>query len=182
MTTPAQHDRDQAEARVGRLKQDLRAGLATPPADVEAMDELVATAHRLLDAEVAFDEAKHRLANAELESRHAATQRAVVYYAAAPVLVPLVAAALVLFDVLSPGWLFALVPLFAAGLWIGFGPVRRVGDVIRERTRAAWAGSATAGLLVLALVPWSGAVVCTVLTALGVAATCGLLWRESRIP
>ncbi|MEV6621449.1 hypothetical protein AB0M83_20030 [Amycolatopsis sp. NPDC051106] len=182
MTTPAQHDRDQAEARVGRLKQDLRDGLATPPADVDAMDELVATAHRLLDSEVAFDEAKHRLANAELESRHAATQRAVVYFAAAPVLVPLGAAALVLFDVLSPVWLLALVPLFAAGAWIGFGPVRRVGDVIRERTRAAWAGSGTAGVLVLALVPWSGAVVCTILMALGVAVTCGLLWRESRIP
>jgi hypothetical protein len=182
VTTPAQHDRDQAEARVGRLKQDLRDGLATPPADVDAMDELVATAHRLLDSEVAFDEAKHRLANAELESRHAATQRAVVYFAAAPVLVPLAAAALVLFDVLSPVWLLALVPLFAAGAWIGFGPVRRVGDVIRERTRAAWAGSGTAGVLVLALVPWSGAVVCTILVALGVAVTCGLLWRESRIP
>jgi len=167
---------------VGRLKQDLRDGLATPPADVDAMDELVATAPRLLDSEVAFDEAKHRLANAELESRHAATQRAVVYFAAAPVLVPLAAAALVLFDVLSPVWLLALVPLFAAGAWIGFGPVRRVGDVIRERTRAAWAGSGTAGVLVLALVPWSGAVVCTILMALGVAVTCGLLWRESRIP
>lgn len=167
---------------MGRLKQDLRDGLANPPSDVEVMDELVATAHRLLDAEVAFDEARHRLANAELESRHAATQRAVVYFAAPPVLVPLVAAALVLFDVLPPVWLLALVPLFAAGLWIGFGPVRRVADVIRERTRAAWAGSVTAGLLVGALVPWSGAVVCTILTALGVAATAGLLWRESRIP
>jgi len=167
---------------VGRLKQDLRDGLVTPPGDVEVMDELVATAHRLLDAELAYDEAKHRLANAELESRHAATQRAVVYFAAAPVLVPLVAAALVLFEVLSPLWLFALVPLFAAGLWIGFGPVRRVGDVIRERTRAAWAGSVTAVLLVMALVPWAGSVVCTILTALGVAATGAVLWRESRIP
>jgi hypothetical protein len=182
VTTPAQHDRDQAEARVGRLKQDLRDGLVTPPGDVEVMDELVATAHRLLDAELAYDEAKHRLANAELESRHAATQRAVVYFAAAPVLVPLVAAALVLFDVLAPVWLLALVPLFAAGLWIGFGPVRRVGDVIRERTRAAWAGSITAALLVGALVPWAGSVVCTILTALGVATTGALLWRESRIP
>jgi hypothetical protein len=182
VTTPAQHDRDQAEARVGRLKQDLRDGLATPPGDVESMDGLVAAAHRLLDAELAFEEARHRLANAELESRHAATQRAVVYFAAAPVLVPLAAGALVLFEVLSPVWLFAIVPLFAAGLWIGFGPVRRVGDVIRERTRAAWAGSVTAGLLVCALIPWSAAVVCTILTALGVAATCGLLWRESRIP
>ncbi|VVJ16090.1 Uncharacterised protein [Amycolatopsis camponoti] len=167
---------------MGRLKQDLRGGLATPPADVEAMDELVATAHRLLDSELAFEEARHRLANAELESRHAATQRAVVYFAAAPVLVPLAAAALVLFDVLSPVWLLALVPLFAAGLWIGFGPVRRVGDVIRERTRAAWAGSGTAGVLVGALIPWPGTVVCTILVALGVAGTCGLLWRESRIP
>ena len=167
---------------MGRLKQDLRDGLVTPPGDVEVMDELVATAHRLLDAELAYDEAKHRLANAELESRHAATQRAVVYFAAAPVLVPLVAAALVLFEVLSPLWLFALVPLFAAGLWIGFGPVRRVGDVIRERTRAAWAGSVTAVLLVMALVPWAGSVVCTILTALGVAATGAVLWRESRIP
>lgn len=167
---------------MGRLKQDLRGGLATPPADVEAMDELVATAHRLLDSELAFEEARHRLANAELESRHAATQRAVVYFAAAPVLVPLAAAALVLFDVLSPVWLLALVPLFAAGLWIGFGPVRRVGDVIRERTRAAWAGSVTTGVLVGALIPWPGTVVCTILVALGVAGTCGLLWRESRIP
>jgi hypothetical protein len=182
VTTPAQHDRDLAEERVARLKQDLRDGLATPPGDVGTMDELVATAHRLLDAELAFDEAKHRLANAELESRHAAAQRAVVWFAAAPVLVPLVAGALVLFEVLSPGWLPALVPLFAAGLWIGFGPVRRVGEVIRERTRAAWAGGVTAGLLVAALVPWPGAVVCTILTALGVAATAGLLWRESRIP
>jgi signal transduction histidine kinase len=53
---------------VGRLKQDLRDGLATPPGDVESMDGLVATAHRLLDAELAFEEARHRLANAELES------------------------------------------------------------------------------------------------------------------
>ncbi|MEQ0562053.1 hypothetical protein ABJI51_23460 [Amycolatopsis sp. NEAU-NG30] len=182
MTTPAQHDRDQAKARVTRLKQDLRDGLAHPPGDVGTMDRLVATAHRLLDAEQAFDEAKHRLANAELEARHAATQRAVVWFAAAPALVPLVAGALVLFDVLSPMWLFALVPLFAAGLWIGFAPVRRVAEVIRERTWAAWAGSATAVLLVLALLPWPAAVVCTILTALGVAGTIALLWRESRIP
>jgi len=182
VTTPAQHDRDLAEGRVARLKQDLRDGLATPPGDVEAMDGLVANAHRLLDAELAFDQAKHRLANAQLEARHAATQRAVVWFAAAPVLVPLAAGALVLFEVLSPVWLLALVPLFAAGLWIGFAPVRRVGDVIRERTRAAWAGSVTAGLLVAALIPWPPAVVCTILTALGVAATAGLLWRESRIP
>jgi hypothetical protein len=182
VTTPAQHDRDLAEGRVARLKQDLRDGLATPPEDVEAMDELVATAHRLLDAELAFDEARRRLADAELESRHAATQRAVVWFAAAPVLGSLVAAALVLFEVLSPVWLLVLVPLFGAGLWIGFAPVRRAGAVIRERTRAAWAGSVTAGLLVGALVPWSGSVVCTILLALGVAVTCGLLWRESRIP
>jgi hypothetical protein len=182
VTTPAQHDRDLAEGRVARLKQDLRDGLATPPEDVATMDELVATAHRLLAAELAFDEAKHRLANAELESRHAATQRAVVYFAAAPVLVPLAAGALVLFEVLSPLWLFALVPLFAAGLWIGFGPVRRVADVIRERRRGAWAGSVTAAALVLALVPWSAAAVFTSLTAVGVAGTCALLWRESRIP
>jgi hypothetical protein len=182
VTTPAQHDRDLAEGRVARLKQDLRDGLAPPPGDVEAMDGLVATAHRLLDAELAFDEAKRRLAAAELESRHAATQRAVVWFAAAPVLVPLVAAALVLFEVLSPVWLLVLVPLFGAGLWVGFAPVRRAGAVIRERTRAAWAGSAAAVVLVLALVPWSGAVVCTILTALGVAGTAALLWRESRIP
>ncbi|WP_410568206.1 hypothetical protein [Amycolatopsis sp. cmx-4-61] len=182
MTTPAQHDRDLAEGRVARLKQDLRDGLVTPPVDVEAMDELVAAAHRLLDAELAFDEAKRRLADAELESRHAATQRAVVWFAAAPLLVPLVAGALVLFEVLSPVWLPALVPLFGAGLWIGFAPVRRSGAVLRERTRTAWAGSATAVVLALALIPWSGAVVCTILTALGVAGTLALLWRESRIP
>ncbi|MEV4054997.1 hypothetical protein AB0J55_27675 [Amycolatopsis sp. NPDC049688] len=182
MTTPAQHDRDLAEGRVARLKQDLRDGLATPPGDVEAMDDLVATAHRLLDAEQAFDEAKRRLADAELESRHAAAQRAVVWFAAAPVLVPLVAGALVLFEVLSPVWLPALVPLFGAGSWIGFGPVRRSGAVIRERTRAAWTGSVTALVLVLALIPWSGTVVCTILTALGIAGTIALLWRESRIP
>jgi hypothetical protein len=114
VTTPAQHDRDLAEGRVARLKQDLRDGLATPPADVEEMDGLVATAHRLLDAELAFDEARRRLADAELESRHAATQRAVVWFAAAPVLVPLAAAALVLFEVLSPVWLLVLVPLGGA--------------------------------------------------------------------
>ena len=111
-----------------------------------------------------------------------ATQRAVVWFAAAPTLVPLVAAALVLFEVLSPVWLPALVPLFGAGLWVGFAPVRRAAAVIRERTRAAWAGSVTALVLVLALFPWSGTVVCTVLTALGVAGTIALLWRESRIP
>ncbi|WP_410640451.1 hypothetical protein [Amycolatopsis sp. lyj-346] len=182
MTTPAQHDRDLAEGRVARLKQDLRDGLATPPEGVEAMDELVAAAHRLLDAELAFDEAKRRLADAELESRHAATQRAVVWFAAAPVLVPLAAAALVLFEVLSPGWLALLVPLFGAGLWIGFAPVRRAGAVIRERTRAAWAGSATAFLLAGALLPWPAAVVLTILAVLGVAGTVALLWRESRIP
>ncbi|MDQ7803745.1 hypothetical protein Q5425_08375 [Amycolatopsis sp. A133] len=182
MTTPAQHDRDRAEGRVARLKQDLRDGLATPPGDVGVMDELVATAHRLLDAEVAFDEAKHRLADAELESRHAATQRAVVWFAAAPVLVPLVAGALVLFEVLSPLWLPVLVPLFGAGLWIGFGPVRRAGAVIRERTRAAWAGGVTALLLAGALLPWPAAVVLTILTALGAASTIVLLWRESRLP
>ncbi|SFW69505.1 hypothetical protein [Amycolatopsis australiensis] len=182
MTTPAQHDRDLAEGRVARLKQDLRDGLATPPADAGEMDRLVAAAHRLLDAELAFDEAKRRLADAELEARHAATQRAVVYFAAAPVLVPLVAGALVLFEVLSPVWLLALVPLFAAGLWLGFGPVRRAGAVIRERTRAAWAGSGTAGCLALALFPWPGSVVGTILTAAGIAGTGALLWRESRIP
>jgi hypothetical protein len=182
VTTPAQHDHDLAEGRVARLKQDLRDGLATPPDGVEAMDELVATAHRLLDAEQAFDEARRRLADAELESRHAATQRAVVWFAAAPVLVPLATAALVLFEVLSPGWLLVLVPLFGAGLWIGFAPVRRSGAVIRERTRAAWMGSVTALVLVLALVPWSGTVACTILAALGVAGTIALLWRESRTP
>ncbi|MEV5716186.1 hypothetical protein AB0L41_20000 [Amycolatopsis mediterranei] len=182
MTTPAQHDRDLAEERVARLKQDLRDGLATPPADVEEMDGLVATAHRLLDAELVFDEAKRRLADAELESRHAATQRAVVWFAAPPVLVSLAAAALVLFEVLSPVWLLVLVPLFGAGLWIGFAPVRRAGAVIRERTRAAWAGGVTAVALAGALLPWAAGVVFTILTAVGAAGTVALLWRESRIP
>jgi hypothetical protein len=182
VTTPAQHDRDLAEGRVARLKQDLRAGLTTPPADVEEMDGLVATAHRLLDAELAFDEARRRLADAELESRHAATQRAVVWFAAAPVLVPLAAAALVLFEVLTPVWLLVLVPLFGAGLWIGFAPVRRAGAVIRERTRAAWAGTVTALALGGALLPWTAAAVLTILAALGAAGTIALLWRESRLP
>jgi hypothetical protein len=187
VTTPAQHDRDRAEARADRLRQDLRDRLAAAPEPGAAeatgtMDQLVATAHQLVAAEVAVDEARRRLADAELESRHAATQRAVVYLAAAPVLVTLVAGALVLFEVLSAFWLVAAVPLFAAGSWIGFGPVRRTADVIRVRTRAAWAGSVTAGLLVLALVPWPGAVSCTVLVALGVAGTIALLWWESRLP
>jgi hypothetical protein len=182
VTTPAQHDRDLAEERVARLKQDLRAGLATPPGDVETMDELVAAAHRLLDAELAYDEAAHRLAGAELEARHAATQRAVVWFAAAPVLVSLASGALVLFDVLSPVWLALLVPLFGAGLWIGFGPVRRAGDVIRVRTRAAWTGAGTAAVLAGALVTWSGAVVCAIVAALGIVGTVALLWRESRLP
>jgi hypothetical protein len=170
---------------VGRLKQDLRERVAGPGGDVEAMDQLVETAHQLLDAEVAFEDAQHRLANAELESRHAATQRAVVYFAAAPVLVPLVAGALVLFEVLSAVWLLAVIPLFVAGLWIGFAPVRRVGDVIRERTRAAWTGAAAGVLLVLALVPWpsgTASVVLTIAMALAVAGTIALLARESRIP
>jgi hypothetical protein len=172
---------------VGLLRQDLRDGLAAAPEPGAAeaagpMDRLVATAHQLLEAESAFDDARRRLADAELEVRHAATQRAVVYFAAAPVLVPLTAGALVLFRMFSAWWLPAVVPLFAAGLWIAFAPVRRVDGVVRERTRAAWAGSVAGALLVPALVPWSGATACTILLALGVAVTLALLWRESRIP
>ena len=88
----------------------------------------------------------------------------------------------VIYMLLSPMWLLLLVPLFGAGLRVGFGPVRRAADVIRERTRAAWAGSVTALALALALVPWSAAVACTIVTALGTAGTIALLWRESRIP
>jgi hypothetical protein len=189
VTTPAQHDRDQAAARVDRLKQDLAGRLETAPEpgdeDAEPMDKLVAAAGRLLDAETDLDEAVHRLASAELGARHAATQRAVVFFAAGPVLAGLVSGALVLFEVLSPGWLPLLLPLFAAGLWTGFAPVRRVPAVLRERTRAAWAGTLAAVFLVLALLPWpstTATVVCTVLAVLGTAGAIAGLVREGRIP
>ncbi|WP_326958489.1 hypothetical protein [Amycolatopsis sp. NBC_01286] len=189
MTTPAQHDRDQAAARVGRLKQDLAGRLDTAPEpgaeDAEPMDRLVAAAVRLLDAEADHDEAVHRLVAAELGARHAATQRAVVFFAAGPVLAGLVSAALVLFGVLSPGWLPLLVPLFAAGMWVGFAPVRKVPAVLRERTRAAWAGTLAAVFLVVALLPWPSStanVVSTILAALGTAGAIAGLVRESRIP
>ncbi|WP_326943961.1 hypothetical protein OG439_28970 [Amycolatopsis sp. NBC_01307] len=189
MTTPAQHDRDQSAARVGRLKQDLAGRLDTAPEpgaeDAEPMDRLVAAAVRLLDAEADHDEAVHRLVAAELGARHAATQRAVVFFAAGPVLAGLVSAALVLFGVLSPGWLPLLVPLFAAGMWVGFAPVREVPAVLRERTRAARAGTLAAVFLVVALLPWPSStanVVSTILAVLGTAGAIAGLVRESRIP
>ncbi|MDT7800604.1 MAG: hypothetical protein QOI78_4037 [Actinomycetota bacterium] len=172
-----------------RLKQDLAGRLGTAPEpgaeDAEPMDRLVAAATRLLDAEADLDEAVHRLVSAELGARHAATQRAVVFFAAGPVLAGLVSGALVLFGVLSPGWLPLLVPMFAAGMWVGFAPVRKVPAVLRERTLAAWAGTLAAVFLVAALLPWPSAtatVVCTVLAVLGTAAAIAWLVRESRIP
>jgi hypothetical protein len=189
VTTPAQHDRDQAAARVDRLKQDLAGRLGTAPEpgaeDAEPMDRLVAAACRLLDAETDHEEAVHRLVAAELGARHAATQRAVVFFAAPPVLAGLVSGALVLFGVLSPGWLPLLIPLFAAGMWVGFAPVRKVPAVLRERTRAAWAGTLAAVFLVVALLPWPSATVTVVATVLAVLGTVGAiagLVRESRIP
>lgn len=149
------------------------------------MDWLVAAAVRLLDAEADHDEAGHRLVAAELGARHAATQRAVVFFAAGPVLAGLVSAALVLFGVLSPGWLPLLVPLFAAGMWVGFAPVRKVPAVLRERTRAAWAGTLAAVFLVVALLPWPSStanVAGTIVAALGTAGALAGLVRESRIP
>jgi hypothetical protein len=187
VTTPAQHDRDQAAARVSKLKHDLRGQLsvAADLEEVEAMDRLIATAEQLLRTELAFEEAVHRLAAAELEAKHASAQRTVVYYAAAPVLVAMVAGALVLFEAIGAVWLLPAIPLFAAGLRIAFGPIRLAADVVRERMRAARAGAVAAALMVLALLPWpsvAATAVFTVLAVVAVAATAGLVVKESRLP
>lgn len=190
MTTSAQHERDQATAKVSRLQKELLAQLNanTVLAEVErveAMDKLIGMAEEMLSTEVVAEQAERRLVRERLEARHAAVQRTAVQFAAAPVLVAMVAGALVLFEAIGPLWLVPAIPLFGAGLRIAFGQVRCTSDAIRARKRASTAGVGAAALTALALVPWPSApasVVLIVLAVLAVIGTVALLVSENRVP
>jgi hypothetical protein len=190
VSTSAQHERDQAIAKVSRLQKELLAELTanTVLAEVErveAMDKLIGAAEELLSTEVVAEQAERRLVRERLEARHAAVQRSAVQFAAAPVLVAMVAGALVLFEAIAPLWLVPAIPLFAAGLRIAFGQVRCTEDAIRARKRATAAGVGAAALTALALIPWPSApasVVLVVLAVLAVTGTVALLVSENRVP
>ncbi len=190
MTTAAQHERDQAIAKVSRLQKELLAQLTANNALAEvervaAMDKLIGTAEELVSTEVVAEQAERRLVRAQLEARHAAVQRSAVQFAAAPVLVAMIAGALVLFEAVGPAWLAPAIPLFGAGLRVAFGPVRFTDDAIRARKRAAAAGVGAAALTGMALIPWPSqpaSIVLIVLAVLAVAGTIFLLVSENRVP
>ena len=190
VSTSAQHERDQAIAKVSRLQKELLAQLTanTVLAEVERvgeMDTLIAKAEELLGTEVVAEQAERRLVRERLEAQHAAVQRTAVQFAAAPVLVAMVTGALVLFEAVGPAWLAPAIPLFGAGLRIAFGQVRCTSDAIRARKRATSAGVGAAALTALALIPWPSApasVVLIVLAVLAVIGTVALLVSENRVP
>jgi len=189
VSTSAQHERDQAIAKVSRLQKELLAELTanTVLAEVErveAMDKLIGAAEELMSTEVVAEQAERRLVRERLEARHGAVQRTAVQFAAAPVLVAMVAGALVLFEAIGPLWLVPAIPLFGAGLRIAFGQVRCTEDAIRARKRATAAGAGAAALTALALIPWPSApasVVLIVLAAVAVIGAVALLASENRV-
>ena len=188
VSTAAQHQRDHAAAYAGRIRKDILAGLdAVPEPDAdgrgEAIGRLVALSGELLRAETALDDAERRVELAALEERHAATQRAAVYLAVAPLLVAMVTAALVLFGAFGAGWLILAAPLFGAALGIAFAPLRHDAEAVRLRRRAGLAGNGGAGLTVLAIMPWPSVAVSAVLSVpaiLAVAAAVVILVHEFR--
>ncbi|SEP47402.1 hypothetical protein [Amycolatopsis saalfeldensis] len=188
MTTPAQHKRDQATARVARLQEGLRAGLAGLPAladDQErtaALDRLVDQAGDLLTTEREVEAAAEQVRLARLEARRVGTQRMALYLATLPVGVGLVAGALMLFGGISAVWVLLVLPLLVAGLRIALGPVGPTPLMVDRRLRAAYTGAAAGVLTAAALLDLSGVAgaVLIPLAALAAVATVLFLVQEVR--
>ncbi|WP_147397485.1 hypothetical protein [Amycolatopsis panacis] len=187
MTTPAEDQRDHAEARVSALRRQLRAGLAELPAlaDAErrkALDVLVTRAEDLLRTEQEAEVAAEQVRLARLETKRTGIQRTVLYLAIVPVAVGMVSGALMLFGVLSAVWLLLVLPLLAGGLRIAFGPVGPTPLMVGRRLRAAYLGVLASVCTTLALLVPSGAAetVLVILATIATAATAAFLVQEVR--
>ncbi|MBB4685820.1 hypothetical protein [Amycolatopsis jiangsuensis] len=187
MTTAAEDQRDQAEARVSALRRQLRAGLAELPAlaDAErtqALDVLVARAENLLRTEQDAEVAAEQVRLARMESKRAVVQRTVLYLAVAPVAAGMVSGALLLFGVLGVAWVLFALPLLGAGLRIAFGPIGPTPLMVGRRLRAAYLGALAAVLTTVALLVPGGTAetVLVVLAAVATAATAACLVQEVR--
>lgn len=188
MTTPAQHKRDQATARVGRLQESLRAGLAGLPALADddertaALDRLVDQAGDLLRTEREVEAAAEQVRLARLEARRVGTQRMALYLATLPVGVGLVAGALMLFGGISAVWVLLVLPLLVTGLRIALGPVGPTPLMVDRRLRAAYTGAA-AGVLTAAALLFQSSSAAEVILALlaGVAAAATVLFLVQEV-
>ncbi|WP_326568755.1 hypothetical protein VSH64_44595 [Amycolatopsis rhabdoformis] len=185
MTTPAQHKREQATARVARVQESLRAGLAALPEAgderTRALDGLVDAAEDLLRTEHEVEIATEQVRAAKLEQHRAGAQRLALYLAAAPVAVGMVAGALMLFGGISAVWILLAVPLVGAGLRIALGPLGPTPLMVDRRLRAAYTAAAGAGLTAASLlVPGAVQAILVVLAALAAALTVVFLVQEVR--
>ncbi|WP_328606830.1 hypothetical protein OG943_44235 [Amycolatopsis sp. NBC_00345] len=189
MTTPAQHKRDQATARVGRLQESIRAGLSGLPALTDdnertaALDQLVDAAGDLLRTEREVEAAAEQVRLARLEARRVGTQRMALYLATLPVGVGLVAGALMLFGGISPVWVLLVLPLLVTGLRIALGPVGPTPLMVDRRLRAAYTGAAAGALTAAALVFQASSVaevILVLLASLAAVATAMFLVQEVR--
>ncbi|QRP44830.1 hypothetical protein [Amycolatopsis sp. FDAARGOS 1241] len=187
MTTPAQHKRDQATARVARLQEDMRVRLAALPelddaGRTRALDSLVDTAEDLLRTEHEVEIANEQVRAAKLEEHRAGTQRLALYLAAVPVAVGMIAGAFMLFGGIGPVWVLLAVPLVVAGLRIALGPLGPTPLMVDRRLRAAWSGALAAGLTAAALIVLASTaqVVLVVLAAFATAAAVLFLVQEVR--
>ncbi|MET7997667.1 hypothetical protein ABZU76_42970 [Amycolatopsis sp. NPDC005232] len=185
MTTPAQHKREQATARVARVQETIRARLgALPEAGDErtrALDSLVDAAEDLLRTEHEVEIATEQVRAAKLEAQRAGAQRLSLYLAAAPVAVGMVAGALMLFGGISAVWILFALPLLGAGLRIALGPLGPTPLMVGRRLRAAYTGAAAAGLTAASLlVPGAVQTILVVLAAVATAGTVVFLVQEVR--
>ncbi|MDT8915927.1 hypothetical protein [Amycolatopsis sp. PS_44_ISF1] len=188
MTTPAHHQRDQATARVDRLQDRIRAGLAGLPGLADgtertaALDQLVDEAEELLRTERELESADEQVRRSQLAARRVGIQRMALYLATLPVGAGLVAGALMLFGVLSAAWVLLILPLLGAGLRVALGPVGPTPLMVDRRLRAAYAGAAAGALTVVALIVFSPliATMAVVLAALAIVATVLFLVQEVR--
>ncbi|GAA3544333.1 hypothetical protein GCM10022222_30010 [Amycolatopsis ultiminotia] len=187
MTTPAEHQRDHAAARVSALQRQLRAGLAqlpepAAPERTQAIDVLVAQAELLLRTEREAEEAKEQVRLARLEAKRGTVQRTVLYLAVAPVAVGMVSGALMLFGALGVVWVLLALPLLGAGLRIAFGPLGSTPTMVSRRLRGAYAGALAAVFTAAALIVPGGTAetVLVILAAITTAATAAFLVQEVR--
>ncbi|MGW4486845.1 hypothetical protein ACWEOE_23735 [Amycolatopsis sp. NPDC004368] len=185
MTTPAQHKREQATARVARVQEGMRARLADLPETgderTRALDSLVDAAEDLLRTEREVEIATEQLRVAKLDRHRVGVQKMALYLAAAPVAVGMIAGALMLFGGIGPVWILLALPLVGAGLRIALGPLGPTPLMVERRLRAAYTGAGAAGLTAASLlVPVAAQAILVVLAALATVGTVWFLVQEVR--